>query len=280
MWNVGRSLATDYVPVSMQICFKRTDPAVRVEGSMLDKARYHWAMGDFCHCEASYRCHNRRQTDMWVRISFVVNRARSLEIKADKSYPPEDGWVVLDLPQVPQKILQRSYAYSIKKEGAGMALNRQACIAGTYCCGAVDCSDLSVLDFSVACSRLFCGISDTCVGILTCGMGSRREEDGLVCTELVLKSLEGWEIVQHLRPSVTLPVQLHDCLNDPLISPTSTHHVHGREPSADNHDEIVRSVREMQRQKALHNNIAEGGWSGHRPIHTTETVARGMPWHP
>lgn len=223
LWDVTRGAALDYRPETLQVCFKRTNPSI-AHASWLDRARHRLVMGDYCHCEVSYVCRYAAHPERTpVRISFVVNRQRSLEIKANKSYQPEDGWVVLDLPTTPPDLIRRSYAYSVAKQGTGMALNRRASCAGSYC--GLNCEDLSVLDVAFACSGIFRGTFDSCLDTVTCGATRRTEEDGVICTELALNSLHGLSCIEHLRPHLTSPAQLYEALDNLEISPTATHYV-------------------------------------------------------
>jgi hypothetical protein len=181
-------------------------------------------MGDFCHCEASYLCHDDA-TGREVRFSFVVNSKYPTEIKANKCYPADAGWVVLDLPHIPRRILLRSYQISLRRTGTQMSLQRLAPCAGMWCCGRVDLRNLSSLDIAFACSSIFGGRLDSSLDCGTCGTVAPREEDGLTCTELILTSLLGWPVVAGLRPKVTSPAALHHVLDDLSISPTSTHYI-------------------------------------------------------
>jgi hypothetical protein len=224
-WDLTPAAAREFRPRAMQVCFLRTPMSALAQSVWLDRMRHQLVMGDFCHCEVSYLCCSVDDPTRTIRISFVVNRKRPLEIKANKSYPQDGGWVVLDLTDVPASTVDASYDYSVSKHGVGMALNRGAPCASSYCGGRVDCTDMSVLDVSFAWSRIFCGALDGVFDTLTCGTMAHREEDGMFCTELALASLGAWDVTSHLRPRLTSPAQLHDALDRLDVSAASTHYV-------------------------------------------------------
>lgn len=224
-----------YVPISVQICFRRpTRDGEYSHVSWFDALRAMVVGNRYMHCEASYLCRPAQvsATDPqryahYVRVSFCVSGSNPMEIVANKSYHPQHWWIY-DIPpsSIASSVLVRSFEYHRSQRGAyshyGVPLfgtcatmfdrTVGCCVQCSPTDGPICLRAITFVDVNIGCARLCCGLGGNCFADCV-------TDDRVFCSELIIRALGGWPPLRNVPAAVTSPSDLAALLAALVSSP-------------------------------------------------------------